>query len=382
MGKEESEAQAGKEHAGGGVEKAEAGASRERSAVRNAGGHRGVLLRDVGESGLIELFRGTYGGVARTGELPIGDDAAVVRVPGGRAVLSTDLLVEGTHFSLAYFRPEEVGGRALSANLSDLAAMGADPVCYLVALAAPPATPVATVDAIYRGMAAAARPSGIRLMGGDTCRGERLTLCLTVVGAVGRGKPVSRAGARPGDLLYVTGSPGWSRLGLALLRGGRPSRPSGWRREAMRAHLLPEARWREGRAAARSGAVAAMIDVSDGIITDLSHLLESDGLGAVLAEESFPVSRSFRAASAALGIDPLDAFLGGGEDYELLMAVRPARRARFLRAARSFPSGATRIGAVTKAAGIRVRRADGSWIEGAALPSGFGHFAPPKRRTR
>lgn len=350
--------------------------------VRNAGGHRGVLLRDVGESGLIGLFREKYGGVARPGELPIGDDAAVVRVPGGRAVLSTDLLVEGTHFSLVYFRPEELGGRALSANLSDLAAMGADPVCYLVALAAPPVTPVATVDGIYRGMAAAAGPSGIRLMGGDTCRGERLTLCLTVVGAVGRGKPVFRSGARPGDLLYVTGSPGWSRLGLALLRDGRPSRPSGWRREAMRAHLRPEARWREGRAAARSGAVAAMIDVSDGILTDLSHLLESDGLGAVLAEESFPVSRSFRAASAALGLDPLDAFLGGGEDYELLMAVRPARRTSFLRAARSFPSGATLIGAVTEAAGIRVRRADGSWLEGTALPSGFGHFPSPKRRTR
>ncbi len=343
---------------------------------------RGALLRDVGESGLIELLRRKFGGAARPGELSIGDDAAVVRVPCGRAVLSTDLLIEGTHFSLRYFRPEEVGGRALSANLSDLAAMGADPVCYLVALAAPPETPVATVDAIFRGMAAAARPSGIRLMGGDTCRGERLTLCLTVVGAVGRGNPVYRAGARPGDLLYVTGSPGWSRLGLALLRAGRPSRPSGWRREAMRAHLRPEPRWREGRAAARSGAVAAMIDVSDGILTDLSHLLERDGLGAVLAEESFPVSRSFRAASAALGIDPLDAFLGGGEDYELLMAVRPARRSSFLRAARAFPSGATRIGAVAKSPGIRVRRADGSWMEGAALPSGFDHFPPPKRRTR
>jgi thiamine-monophosphate kinase len=150
----------------------------------------------------------------------------------------------------------------------------------------------------------------------------------------------------------------------------------------MRAHLRPEARWREGRAAARSGAVAAMIDVSDGILTDLSHLLERDGLGAILAEETFPVSRSFRAASAALGVGPLDALLGGGEDYELLMAVRPARRASFLRAARSFPAGATRIGAVTKAPGIRVRRADGSWLEGAALPSGFDHFPPPKRRTR
>ena len=238
------------------------------------------------------------------------------------------------------------------------------------------------IDAIFRGMAAAAAPSGIRLMGGDTCRADRLTLCLTVVGAAGGGKPVTRAGARPGDLLYVTGSPGWSRLGLALLRGGRPSRPTGWRREAMRAHLAPAARWREGRAAARSGAVAAMIDVSDGILADLSHLLERDGLGAVLAEESFPVSRSFRAASAALGVDPLDAFLAGGEDYELLMAVRPARHASFLRAARFFPSGATLIGAVTKAAGIRVRRSDGSWLEGDALPSGFGHFPPPKRRSR
>jgi thiamine-monophosphate kinase len=336
----------------------------------------------VGESGLIEFLRQKHGGSARPGELSIGDDAAVVRVPGGRAVLSTDLLVEGTHFSLGYFRPEEVGVRALSANLSDLAAMGADPVCYLVAMAAPPGTHVATVDAIFGGMAEAAAPSGIRLMGGDTCRGDRLTICLTVVGAVGGGKPVSRGGARPGDLLYVTGAPGWSRLGLELLRGGRPARPSGWRREAMRAHLRPEARWREGRAAALSGAVASMIDVSDGILADLSRLLERDGLGAVLAEETFPVSRSFRAASAALGVDPLDAFLGGGEDYELLMSVRPARRAGFMRAARSFPSGATLVGAVTKAPGIRVRRADGSWVEGAGLPSGFDHFPPPKRRTR
>jgi thiamine-monophosphate kinase len=348
----------------------------------DAGVHRGGLLRDVGESGLIELLRRKYGGAARPGELSIGDDAAVVRIPGGRAVLSTDLLVEGTHFSLGYFRPEEVGGRALSANLSDLAAMGADPVCYLAALAAPPGMPVATVDAVFRGMASAARASGIRLMGGDTCRGERLTLCLAVVGATGRGGPVKRAGAQPGDLLYVTGSPGWSRLGLALLRAGRPSRPSGWRRKAMRAHLRPDARWREGRAAARSGAVAAMTDVSDGVLTDLSHMLERDGLGAVLAEESFPASRAFLTASAALGVDPLDAFLGGGEDYELLMAVRPSRRGAFLRAARSFPSRATLVGVVTGSPGIRVRRADGSWLEGDALPSGYGHFPPPKRRAR
>jgi thiamine-monophosphate kinase len=347
---------------------------------KNRPGNRALLLRDLGEFGLIELLRRRYGGGALRGELSIGDDAAVVRVPRGRAVLSTDMLLSGTHFSLDYFLPEEVGWRALSANLSDLAAMGATPLCYLVALAAPGDTPVATVDGIFRGMARAAGPSGMRLMGGDTCRGDRLVLCLTVVGALMRGRPVSRDGARPGDTLYVTGTPGWSHLGLRLLRGGRPTNATGWRREAMRRHLRPEARWREGMAAARSGAVSAMIDLSDGVLQDLAHLLERDGLGATLREEAFPLTPVFRRAAGVLGIDPLAAFLAGGEDYELLMAVRPGRRGGFVRASRAFPAAPTPIGEVTAEPGIRVRRPDGSVLEGAALPRGFTHFPPRRRR--
>ena len=343
-------------------------------AARRAGG--GPRLRDLGEFGLIDLLRRRYGGGALPGELSIGDDAAVVRIPRGRAVLSTDMLLEGTHFSMDYFLPREVGWRALSANLSDLAAMGATPLCYLAALAAPGAARVGTVDGIFRGMAAAASPCGMRLVGGDTCRGDRLVLSLTVVGAMEQGRPLTRSGARPGDLLYVTGAPGWSHLGLRLLRDGRPAKAAGWRREAMRRHLRPEARWREGRIAARSGAVAAMIDLSDGILPDLTHLLEGEGLGAVLAEEAFPLSPAFRRAAAALGIDPLDAFLAGGEDYELLMAVRPGRLGGFLRAVRAFPAKATPIGEVTAEPGIRVRRADGSLLEGRGLPKEFAHFPP------
>jgi len=342
---------------------------------------RGPLLRDLGEFGVIDLIRRRYGGGALPGELTIGDDAAVVRVPRGRAVLSTDMLLSGTHFSLDYFQPVEVGFRALSANLSDLAAMGATPVCYLAALAAPGNTPVATVDGIFRGMTAAAAPCGMRLVGGDTCRGSRLVLCLTVVGAVERGRPVTRFGARPGDLLYVTGSPGWSHLGLRLLRDGRPPRPAGWRREAVRRHLRPEARWREGRIAAASGAVAAMIDLSDGVLPDLSHLLERGGLGATLSEASFPLSPAFRKGAATLGIDPLEAFLAGGEDYELLMAVRPDRRGGFLRAVRAFPAGATQVGVVTAEPGIRVRRPGGSLLCGRELPRGFAHFPPASGGT-
>lgn len=336
-------------------------------------------LSDLGEFGFIEEVRRRFGGPVRTGETGIGDDAAVLPSPAGKIVLSTDLLVEGTHFDLAYFRPEEVGFRALSANLSDLAAMGAAPVCYLVALAAPAKTPVALLAGIFRGMARAARPSGIRLMGGDTVRGEKIALALTVMGKVPRGGAAMRRGARPGDLLFVTGAPGWSRLGLALLSRGRPRRPAGWQKDAMRSHLTPVARWREGAAAARTGAVSAMIDVSDGVLSDLERILESSGAGAFLDERAFRLSPKFRAAAAALGEDPVAAFLAGGEDYELLMAVRPHRYEAFRRAARAFPSGAFPIGVVTARPGIAVRRSDGSWMEGRDLPRGFAHFARPGR---
>lgn len=343
-----------------------------------------VLLRDLGEFGFIDLVARRYGGPVRPGEIGIGDDAAVARFRGGRAALSTDLLVEGTHFDLRYFRPFEIGFRALSANLSDLAATGASPVCYLVALAAPPETPVAWLEEVFRGMARAARPCGIRLMGGDTCRGDRIVLSLSVAGAVPAGGAVTRRGARPGDILFVTGAPGWSHLGLRLLSRGRPKRPSGWKGEAMRRHLAPAARWKEGAAAARSGAVSAMIDVSDGVLPDLGHLLAASGTGACLDERAFRLTPRFRRAAAALRVDPFAAFLAGGEDYELLMAVRPHRYEAFRRAARAFPAGACPIGVVTGGSGVAVRRADGSWVSGDLLPHGFAHFATPgtARRSR
>ncbi len=339
-------------------------------------------LSDVGELGFIDEVARRFGGAVRPGETGIGDDAAVLPSPPGKVVLSTDLLVEGTHFDLAYFRPGEIGFRALSANVSDLAAMGAAPVCYLVALAAPAATPVALLTGIFGGMARAARPSGIRLMGGDTVRGEKVALAVTVMGRVSRKGAVLRHGARPGDLLFVTGAPGWSRLGLALLSRGRPKRPAGWRREAMRRHLTPVARWREGAAAARTGAVSAMIDVSDGVLPDLERILAASGAGAILDERAFRLSPRFREAASALGLDPVAAYLAGGEDYELLMAVRPHRYDAFRRAARAFPAGATPIGVVTARPGVAVRRADGSWMAGRDLPRGFAHFAGPASRRR
>lgn len=336
-------------------------------------------LGDLGEFGFLGRVRGAFASAPRRGEVGLGDDAAVLPWAGDSLVLSADMLVEGVHFDLRYFLPEELGHRALAANLSDLAAMGADPVGYLVSLAAPPATPVARLDGIYRGMARLGRRHGARLLGGDTVRGPRLVLSLAVAGRVAPGEAVRRKGARPGDLLFATGEPGWSYLGLRLLAGGRPAALSGWRREAAARHLTPAPRLPEGRGAARCGAVAAMIDVSDGILSDLTRLLEENRCGAVLEERGFRISRRFREAAAALRVDPLRAFLAGGEDYELLMAVRPRRLPAFLRASRSFPAGAFPLGVLTRDRGIRVRRADGRWLSDEGLPRGFVHF--PGRRA-
>lgn len=331
-------------------------------------------LRDLGEFGFIDAVRRRFGGPNRPGELGIGDDAAVIPARRGRIVLTADMLLEGVHFDLRYFRPDEIGWRALMANLSDLAAMGAEPVCYLVSVAARPDTPLSLLHGVFTGMASAARSSGIRLMGGDTCRGDRLVLSLALVGRIGRGREIRRSGARPGDLLFVTGEPGWSRLGFRLLSGGRPARLGGWKRRAANAHLKPVARLAAGCAAARSGAVSAMIDLSDGLLPDLSRMLAGSRCGARLEEGAFPLSSRFRVAARALGEDPLAAFLAGGEDYELLMAVPPRRSAAFRRAASAFGVPAVRIGEVTRRRGVRIRRADGRFLEGDELPAGFCHF--------
>jgi thiamine-monophosphate kinase len=332
-------------------------------------------LRDAGEFGFVESIRREFGGPDRPGELGIGDDAALLPCRG-RVVLSTDMLVEGTHFSLDYFRPVELGFRALSANLSDLAAMGAAPVAYLVAIAAPADTPLGFLRDLYRGMSQAAAPAGMRLVGGDTVRGETLALSVTVVGESAPGKAALRTGARPGDLVVVTGEPGWSRLGLSLLSRGRPARAAGWRREAMRRHLAPVARWREGIAAAASGALSAMIDVSDGVLPDLGHLVEGGALGARLDASAFPLSKPFLAAAAALGEDPLAAFLSGGEDYELLMAVSPRKLEALRRAMAPFRCGIAPIGTFTAGPGLLVRMPDGRELRADALPGGFRHFGP------
>jgi thiamine-monophosphate kinase len=274
----------------------------------------------------VQAFAGARGEVV----LGPGDDAALLRPRRGEELAMTvDALVEGVHFTRA-FTPAEIGHKALAVNLSDLAAMGARPVAFLCALALP-VSQRSRLRGIAQGMAALARQSGCVLAGGNFTRARELSLTITAIGAAPRGRALRRTGARPGDLLVVSGE-----LGGAAAALRRP------RDRGLRARQrLPIPRLELGLAA--RGLASAAIDVSDGLLQDLSHLLDASGVGAALHPEAIPV---------AMGATVEEA-LSGGEDYELLLAISERALPRLLGRARRLGIPLTLIGEVTRAPGLR-----------------------------
>lgn len=259
-------------------------------------------------------------------ELGIGDDAALLSV-GGTAVVTQDLLVEGVHFRRATTSARDLGHKALAVNLSDLAAMGAEPVAALVGLCLPPGgVSEAEVDDLYAGMEALAERHGVTVAGGDVTAGPALVLAVAAVGRPSAGvAPVHRAGGRSGDVLCVTGALGASAAGLLLLErpelAGTVPGPVADRLRA--AHLRPEPRVEAGRALARAGA-RAMLDVSDGLALDGARLARASGARAVIELARLPLAEGVAEVAAAAGRDALRLAASGGEDYELLAAIAPA----------------------------------------------------------
>jgi len=275
-----------------------------------------MRLRDVGEFGLIEridrAFRRAGAADGKSVVLGIGDDAAVLRARADEdVVVSTDALVEDVHFRWQEEPAGAIGRRALAAALSDLAAMGARPLGVVIALAAPPALPLARLDGLVRGLAGAAHRWQAPLVGGNVTRGAGCSLVLTALGAVRRGRALRRDAARPGDRLLVTGTLGGAALAVA--RAARSGRRRG---------SAPEPRLAAGRALVRLAGIGACIDISDGLLADLSHLLRASHVGATLEPARVPHPRGFAGACAALGADPERLALTGGEDYELLFSIR------------------------------------------------------------
>lgn len=302
-------------------------------------------LSDLGEQALIERIV-RRAGVAPGGRwtLGIGDDAALLRGRAGEElVFSTDTLVEGVHFRFGRETPRGIGRRAIAVNLSDLAAMGAEPVGVLLGLCAPETLPVAVFDGLIAGVVFEAGRFGCPLVGGNLSRASVCSLAVTVIGRVGRGRALRRTGLAPGDLLFVTGV-----LGLAALR-----RLAADRRGTPLRHL-PQPRLEAGRRLARLRGAKACIDLSDGLASDLGQLVRASRVAAEVEAESLPRARGFDGACRLLGIDPLALQAAGGEDYELLFALAPGRLAADPRAlSKRLGVRVTRIGRVVAGRGIR-----------------------------
>jgi thiamine-monophosphate kinase len=264
----------------------------------------------------------------------VGDDAAILRL-SGRAdwAVSCDAFLEGVHFLADLHPPESAGYKALARATSDLAAMGATPRYFLLSLALPAERTGAWLDHLLVGMRRAARHLGLRLVGGDTSCYPSVVLNITVLGEIERGRALLRSGARPGDLIYVSGRLGNAQLGLEMLRRGLAHKPGV--KQAVRTHLYPRIRIALGRWLARKSIGSAMMDISDGLSTDLTRLCEASKVGARIFEERVPqavLPRLFAGPSGLPALDPLEMALHGGDDYELLFTVPPHRAGR-LRAA-------------------------------------------------
>jgi thiamine-monophosphate kinase len=299
----------------------------------------------------------------------IGDDGAVT-VPDGATTTSVDMLVEGVHFRRSTSPLGLIGRKALSVALSDLAAMGADPGEAYVALGVPPDLDEAGCIELYAGLAEVASETGTVLAGGDLSASPVLTIALTVVGhGAAPERFVSRAGARPGHVLVVTGELGGAAAGLLVLE--RPELRSSLDEETADALVArqtnPTPRLAAGRALAAAGA-AAMIDLSDGLGADARHLATA-GPGWLRIElDGLPIQPAALDLAAAAGADPLDLATAAGEDYELLASLPPERISDAVAAVR--PLALTVIGEVSEGSGVELRGADG----GPRQPRGFDHL--------
>jgi len=276
----------------------------------------GPTAADLGEFGVIAgLISGRrYGpGV----ELGPGDDAAVLRAPDGRVVVTTDMLVEGRHFRLDWSAPHEIGRKAIAQNAADIEAMGATPTGYVAAVGVPADTPAALLTELADGMWEEADRTGAPLLGGDLVGSSHWVVSVTALGDLGGRAPVTRAGASAGSVVAVCGDLGRSAAGYALLRGG----VAGFEDLRCR-HLAPEPPYGQGAAAAASGA-ESMSDVSDGLLADLGHIAEASNVGFDLSTPALSADHGHLVGAAAvLGVDPWAWVLTGGEDHALVATFR------------------------------------------------------------
>jgi thiamine-monophosphate kinase len=331
----------------------------------------GPTVADLGEHALIERIRAASPPAPSWVRIGMGDDAAVIEPERNRAeVVTTDSFIEGVHFDRSYVPAAAIGHKALAVNLSDLAAMGAEPRSALLSLVLPAALSAADFDAMIAGWMSLAAAHGVALVGGNIARSPGpLVIDVTLMGTVKPRRALSRAGARPGDGIYVTGSIGAAYAGFLSLRSGASDAALAACRERF---LCPAPRVRMGLLLGRDRVASACMDASDGLADAVRQLAAASGVGMAIEADAVPVPDAARDWLAGHeGLDAFDAAIAGGEDYELVFTV-PGRRRRSLEAALRKADGVpcTRIGVVTTGRSLAVRRGGAT----GPLPAGFMHF--------
>ena len=299
---------------------------------------QGTSVGDLGEFAVIARIRDLLGAESPPGSAPrgaalqlgAGDDAALLHIARGWDVVWTcDIQVEGRHFTRRRMTPREVGTRAAEVNLSDIAAMGAEPIAALVSLGLPPTLRTGALDEIYAGLHASLARHGACIAGGNITRTGELLLDISLVGRVEPKRALRRSGAQPGDVVFVTGFPGRAAAALAAFdsraqRGSATALDDDVRELLERlwpAYTRPRARVSAGRHLLTAGIASAAIDLSDGLTGDLAHLAEESGAGIVIDERSLPVAEEIERLAAALKVDPLAWVLGASDDYELIFTA-------------------------------------------------------------
>lgn len=329
------------------------------------------------EDELLAAIGKLLGGDAPGVRLGIGDDAALVELGPHLGVLTTDLLVEGVHFDRGTIAPRDLGAKALSVSVSDVAAMGGSPRYAMVSLALALDVELPWVVELCGGLHEAGREYAVSVVGGDTSRSDRVMVSVAVTGEVADGAAVTRSGARPGDRIVVTGTLGAAAGGLAILRAD-PLRVatvagSAWGRDLLDAQLRPVARVGEGQTLARCGATA-MMDLSDGLAKDLGRLCERSGVAALVELSRLPIAPSLLDLKRFQPVDPLHLALAGGEDYELLATLSPpdvGPAAQLL--GERFGTTLTDVGEIREGTGLVAMAEDGT--ERPMEPAGWDHFA-------
>jgi len=336
-----------------------------------------MKLTQIGEFGVIQRIRSTLRNFQQGAVVGIGDDTAVIEMSSDDLLLFTsDTLVENVHFKWDYTSFWQLGWKALAVNVSDIAATGGSPSYCLVSLGLSKDKEASLVDELYEGLKKMASLCKVGIIGGDLVYSPVFFITISLLGRARKKEIVLRSGAQKGDLIYVTGELGTAAAGLTCLEKINLPIKQAVKEFLIEKHLNPSPRWKEGREIARKKVATAMIDISDGLYSDLTRLSEESGVGAVIYEEDLPTASSTRELAKALKKSILEWVLYGGEDYELLFTISPSKRELI---EKELDFSFTLIGEILdKKEGISLMDKKGTRIR--MESKGYNHFLKNKER--